>query len=490
MAITDVFRLADAHVLVIGDVILDEYLEGAVHRISPEAPVPVLLQSARRCVLGGAANVAANIVTLGGKATLVGRVGDDAAGREIASVLASIGATDALVVDEDVPTTTKTRVVDRFQQIVRVDRENIRPLAEAHERLVLDALDAFLAGATTSSVVLSDYGKGMLGPRLIGEIIDRCRAADVPVVVDPKSADLARYRGATVLKPNRGESAAAVRAASPELGDPATLDDTELATRTLQLAQVAHVVMSRSEAGVLALGTTLPEPLHIQAAPVAVSDVSGAGDTMVAVIAAGLAVGIPLDRLVPIANLGAGVSCTVRGTAPLPLYALAAAYEQAATDRGVVDKFTDDVALLGRYLAALHREGRRIVFTNGCFDVFHAGHAALLARARSFGDVLVVGLNDDASVARLKGPSRPVNGLADRAAVLAALSAVDIVVPFAEDTPLELVLALRPDVLVKGGDYDADTIVGSREVRGWGGTVEIVPTLEGRSSTSIIERSG
>jgi D-beta-D-heptose 7-phosphate kinase/D-beta-D-heptose 1-phosphate adenosyltransferase len=487
MTITDVFRLTDARVMVVGDVILDEYLEGRVRRISPEAPVPVLVQDTRRVVLGGAANVAANVTALGGRAWLVGRVGTDRAGAEVRELLARAEIAHHLVLSAAVPTTRKTRVVDHFQQIARVDCEDDGPITAEEEDRAFDAVADFVAAGGRCSVILSDYGKGMLTTKLVRRILALCVDERVPVVADPKTRDVGRFAGATVLKPNVGEALHAVRDTPYDREDLGG-DHGELARAVRSLAQVANVVMSRSEAGVVAVGEHIEGELEVPSVYRDVSDVSGAGDTMVAVIGAGLAVGVALSESVRLANVGAGVACSRKGTTPVRLHELADAHEELAARRPG-DKILTDPDMVRRIARALHRQGRRIVFTNGCFDILHAGHVQLLHAARRFGDLLVVGVNDDDSVRRLKGPERPINPLADRATVLAALACVDFVAPFTADTPIDLVDAVRPDVLVKGGDYDAASIVGAPEVASWGGRVEIVPLLEGRSTTEIVERS-
>ncbi len=341
---------------------------------------------------------------------------------------------------------------------------------------------AFVLSGGSCSVILSDYGKGMLTTKLVRRVLALCADEGVPVVADPKTRDIGRFAGATVLKPNVGEALHAVRDTPYDREDLGG-DHGELARAVRSLAQVANVVMSRSEAGVVAVGDHIDGELSVPSAYRDVSDVSGAGDTMVAVIGTGLAVGVDLGESVRLANVGAGVACSRKGTTPVRLHELADACEGRPGD-----KILTDPAMVQRIARALRRQGRRIVFTNGCFDILHAGHVQLLHAARRFGDLLVVGVNDDDSVRRLKGPERPINPLADRATVLAALACVDFVAPFAADTPIDLVNAVRPEVLVKGGDYDADTIVGAPEVASWGGRVEIVPLLEGRSTTGIVER--
>ena len=474
----DVLALRDARVLVLGDALLDVYVDGHVERISPEAPVPVVHERGRREVLGGAANVAANLAQLGATAILAGRVGADAEGERV-RVLSTAQGIDvgAVVTDATVPTSRKVRVLAGYQQVVRVDREELDPVAPATAAALLEHLDAFLATAGPRAVVLADYAKGVLTEALLGEAIARCRAAGVPVVADPKSDDLSRYAGVTILKPNRLE---AVRAAGGANAGPEAL-----VAAVLDASRAENVVLSLSADGVIAAGAALDEPMLLRSQVRQVADVSGAGDTMVALLAGCAAAGLPIERGVVLANLAAGRVCEKPGTATLTASELLETFGREHQDRP--GKWLADRDVAARIMAAERADGRRVVFTNGCFDILHAGHVRLLQKARSLGDALVVAINTDDSVRRLKGPTRPVNSRDDRVAVLSALGCVDFVCEFEEDTPLELILAVRPDLIVKGGDYAVEDVVGGAEAAAWGGRVEIVPLLEGRSTTRILQ---
>jgi D-beta-D-heptose 7-phosphate kinase/D-beta-D-heptose 1-phosphate adenosyltransferase len=471
-------RFGGCRVLVVGDLMLDRYLTGDVGRISPEAPVPVLKLAGERLVAGGAANVARNLVGLGLAVTLAGVRGDDADGAALAGLLDEAGiGHDAVLASADRPTTSKTRVVGNCQQMLRIDAEDTTPLSARLQTALERSVVARLAGVDV--LLLSDYAKGVLTGDLCGRLIAAGAAHGVPVLVDPKGRDFTRYSGATVLTPNRAELALAAGV------DAADLDGLlHGAVRLRAELGLAELVLTLGELGmalVTACGTT-----RVPAVAREVFDVSGAGDTVIATIAAGHAAGLdPVDRA-HLANLAAGVVVAHRGTAAITAEELAgaiageAALEQAAKVRSLAAMR----AQVGQWRAG----GERIVFTNGCFDLLHVGHVTYLERARRHGQRLIVGLNSDRSVRALKGPERPLIGEQDRARVLAALAAVDGVVLFDEDTPIELIRTLRPDVLAKGADYREEDVVGAAEVKGWGGQVVLVPLVAQQSTTGIIAR--
>jgi D-beta-D-heptose 7-phosphate kinase / D-beta-D-heptose 1-phosphate adenosyltransferase len=488
----DLRALQDTHTLVVGDVMLDRYVTGETQRLSPEAPVPVVLETSTRLALGGAANVAANIVSLGARATLVGRVGDDPDGEAVLRILDSRGIGQRLGRVAGIPTTSKTRVVSGMQQLTRIDRETTHPTTADEAASALAVLDDFLLAGGSRAVVLADYAKGFLGAELIREIIDRADRAGVPVVADPKSTDLARYAGSTMVKPNLAEA----RRACPEPPSGLYLSDTSeeiayLADAYLRLSGARNVVLSCSAGGVAVVGTQSPSLTRFPTNARQVADVSGAGDTLIAVSALGLAAGLDLRRTVEMANAAAGAVCEKAGTACLSateLLKLIANNLQPRLDvtNPKVLANRDEAADVG---AQYRREDRRLVMANGCFDLLHAGHVKLLTQARQEGDALMVALNTDASVRSLKGAGRPVQSEADRCEIMAALECVDFVVLFEEETPLNLILAVRPSVLVKGDDYDADSVVGASEMQAWGGKVVLASRLKGRSTTRLIDRS-
>ena len=464
-------------VLVVGDLMLDRYIFGEVDRISPEAPVPVLRHARRYERAGGAANVAMNLAGLGCQSYLAGFWGDDGEKNELAAILEQGGVSTVGVVSGTLPTISKTRIVGRVQQLLRLDIESQedRPEVE-NERLRERVVE--LVGKM-SAVILSDYAKGALTPGLCEAVIRAARSAGVPVFVDPKTPDFSKYSGATTVCPNVKELSLATGVA---------------AHKTDELIAAAKGLLTEHELGFLTItmsekGITVVEPggsFHSPARAREVFDVSGAGDTVIATLAAGVAGGLKVRTAVELANLAAGIVVAKVGTVPVAQHELIAALTPSS---GIAagDKILD-LERVTKRAAEWRASGETIVFTNGCFDLLHVGHITLLEDCRRFGSKLILGLNTDASVSRLKGPSRPIVGERERAKVMSALAAVDAVVLFDEDTPLELIRALKPNVLVKGGDYSVETVVGHEDVIASGGRVEIVPTVEGFSTTNIVKK--
>jgi len=449
---------------------LDEYWFGPTSRISPEAPVPVVRVTGSEARAGGAANVAANLASLGARTSLTGIVGRDGNAKTLATLMRNQGIAVDFVQSAQRPTITKLRVLSRNQQLIRLDTEDVysaadaAPLAGAMERLL----------PPVSICILSDYAKGTLGQ--VSELIGICRKRGVPVLVDPKGTDFTRYGGATVLTPNLAEFEAVVGPVPTEA---------EIAERGQALREsldIQALVITLGERG-MAVVTAEGEPVFLPARARQVFDVTGAGDTVIATLAAGLGAGLTLQDAAALANLAAGLVVGRIGVASVtPSELRLALHEHGQGGRGLLRRSE------ARQVAAEARgRGERIVMTNGCFDILHAGHVAYLEEAKQRGDRLLVAVNDDTSVARLKGAGRPINPLADRMAVLAGLASVDWVVPFGEDTPEALVNEVLPDVLVKGGDYRPENIAGARAVLANGGTVEVLSFREGRSTTAIVE---
>lgn len=462
----DVERLRSARVMVVGDVMLDRYWSGTTSRISPEAPVPVVRVGDIEDRAGGAANVAANAVAVGASAVLVGLVGDDEDANCLEACCARAGIEVRL--QRSAPrTTVKLRVLAQHQQLLRLDFERL-PAADA---LALTAQhDALLA--TVGAVVLSDYAKGALADPQAW--IAAARRAGRPVIVDPKSSDFSRYAGADLITPNSAEFEAVVGRCR---------DEDELAARGRALCREHHfgaVLVTRGERG-MSLIRADDAPLHLKAQARDVYDVTGAGDTVCAIAACALAAGSDLPTATMLANVAAGLVVGKLGTAVVSNDELLAAVHPRRRPP------THDEAALMNAVAAARAQGQRIVMTNGCFDILHAGHVRYLEDAAALGDRLVVAVNTDASVRRLKGPTRPVNSLAQRLEVLAGLRAVDWVVAFDEDTPRRLIKAVAPDILVKGGDYRIEDIAGADEVLARGGQVLTLPFHEGLSTTRIID---
>ncbi|CCV08736.1 fused heptose 7-phosphate kinase; heptose 1-phosphate adenyltransferase [Mesorhizobium metallidurans STM 2683] len=470
-------RFGDVTVLVVGDFILDRFVNGVIERISPEAPIPVLHGRGEMLAMGGAGNVVSNIVSLGAAAIPVSVIGDDHAGNNLIGMLGELGVrTDGLARDRDRMTSSKSRFSALNQQVLRFDEEEIKSLSDAERAMLIRHFRAALAQADI--VILSDYGKGILHDGVAGELISICREAGKPVLVDPKGHDYARYAGATAITPNRKELGEAV-------GRLVFADDEIVAAARELIAAHGfdYVVATRSEKGMSVVGAE--DARHIATQAREVFDVSGAGDTVIATFALALAAGADRVMAASLANAAGGVVVGKRGTARLTVEELTGALFRS---HGPVAHHSAilNAAAAARLVATWKNEGLSVGFTNGCFDILHAGHVSLLHAARSQCDRLVLGLNSDASVRRLKGPGRPVNDEHDRACVLAALASVDAVVVFEEDTPLALIEALLPDILVKGADYTVGTVVGADVVQKAGGRVVLVDLVAGKSTTGTI----
>lgn len=460
-----------ARVLVCGDLMLDRYWHGDTSRISPEAPVPVVRVGQEEDRPGGAGNVALNIAALGARPTLLGITGDDAAAQVLDDALTAAGVACHFERVKGIPTVTKLRVLSRHQQLIRLDFED--SLAGIDTGLLAGWFNDRLA--EHDLVVFSDYGKGTLSG--IAELIALARGRHLPVLVDPKGNDYRIYRGATLITPNFSEFEAVVGRCRSEA------DIIERGARLLEECDLQALLVTRGEHGMTLLQRAT-EPLQLPARAKEVFDVTGAGDTVISVLAAALAAGENLEQATALANLAAGIVVGKLGTATVSVAEMRRALHEAdATGQGVV---AEDQLLLAIADARAHNE--TIVMTNGCFDILHPGHVVYLEQARRLGDRLVVAVNDDDSVRRLKGADRPVNPLDHRMAILAALKCVDWVVPFAEDTPQRVICRVLPDYLVKGGDYTPEQVAGHDCVTANGGRVKILDYIEGHSTTGIIKR--
>lgn len=471
--------LKGARVVCVGDVMLDRFVYGAAERISPEAPIPVLRIEREAAMLGGAGNVVRNVAGLGGIPEFVSVVGQDPAGREVMSLVGEIeGVEPHLLVERGRATTIKTRYVAGHQQMLRADRETAAEvpdsIAEDAARLVCQALKDCAVAA------ISDYAKGLLVPRALQTIFHAAKAAKRVTVVDPKGRDYARYKGATILTPNRRELAEAT-------GLPCD-DDRQIeqaAKKLVKLVECEWVLVTRGGQG-MSLVPARGKVHHLPALAREVFDVSGAGDTVVATLATGVAAGLSVLDAARLAAVAASVVVAKVGTAV------------AYGDDLVKELRHDDLAEGESKLATAdqardqaerwRRQGLKVGFTNGCFDLLHPGHVSLIGQARAACDRLIVGLNADSSVKRLKGPDRPIQSEAARAAVLASLANVDLVAIFAEDTPIDLIRAIKPDVLVKGADYTKDKVVGAADVESWGGRVVLARLVEGQSTTGTLKK--
>ncbi|CCE08981.1 putative bifunctional protein RfaE (Involved in ADP-L-glycero-D-manno-heptose synthesis); kinase (N-terminal); sugar nucleotide transferase (C-terminal) [Bradyrhizobium sp. STM 3843] len=470
-------------VLCVGDLMLDEFVYGEVSRISPEAPAPVIAVQRSEINIGGAGNVARNIAALGARCIFVGLVGDDAAGQQLRAELArEAGIESVLVTDPARPTTRKVRFVSEHYSthMLRADWERAAPAAAEVEQKLIDTILPLINRADI--VLLSDYAKGVLTARVIRHAIDAARKAGKRVVVDPKSANFAIYRGATLLTPNRKEFAEATRSRADTEQEIAVA-----AQDAIRLADSEAILVTQSERGM----TLVPRegaPVHVPAYPVKVRDVSGAGDTVVAVLAATLAAGADWEDALRMASAAAAVAVSKQGTASVTAAELRHKILPPAY-LAAEEKIVRGDGDLAARVADWREQGLRVGFTNGCFDILHPGHVKVLTAARAACDRLVVGLNSDASVKRLKGENRPVQDERARAEVLAALEAVDIVAIFGEDTPIRLIELVKPSVLVKGGDYTREQVVGYEIVEAAGGQVILIDILKGFSTTALVDRA-
>lgn len=466
-------------ILIVGDIMLDRFVYGAAERLSPEAPVPVLKFDRESVMPGGAANVARNVSEFGASVELIGLVGRDGARDELQNLIdACPGCRLNAVVSDRRRTTVKSRFVADRQQILRVDMEEARSADHEEERALIAAVTDAVDRADL--IILSDYAKGVLTPDVVRATIEIARARGLPVIVDPKTIDFRRYSGATVVTPNLNELEKAVRRSCPD-------DETVIAgaSELMEQAELGAILVTRGGQGMTLVEGDKPA-LHLRTTARQVFDVSGAGDTVISVLAVLLAEGLALSDAAFAANLAAGLVVEKLGTASVTRDELTVEIRhrhESDWDR--------KIALIDAAVRKRRRwagTGERVVFTNGCFDLLHPGHISLLRQAKGAGDRLVVGLNSDASVSRLKGPTRPVQDQDARALVLSALDCVDLVVVFGDDTPLDLITALRPDVLVKGADYREDQVVGHDVVASYGGKVVLAVLEPNRSTTATIAK--
>ncbi|PCJ52322.1 MAG: bifunctional heptose 7-phosphate kinase/heptose 1-phosphate adenyltransferase [Planctomycetota bacterium] len=470
-------ELGHPRIAVVGDFMLDRYLWGDAKRVSPEAPVPVVHAHREEDRLGGAGNVVANLVGLGAKVSCFGALGNDASATLMLEALEELGAeTSGMERCSDRPTIQKIRVMARNQQMLRVDREVSRAITEATEAALIKTLCA----TAWDAIVLSDYGKGTLSASFTKAILEEAQRRKVPSLVDPKHRDFKRYAGATLVTPNRLEAEAA---AGCSLGNLETLAAEGEKLRSIAGLNALLVTLGAEGMFLMADGE---QPLHLPTAARQVYDVTGAGDTVIATLAIALGHGYDFELAVRLANASAGLAVAKVGTTAVGREELLHML-RASTPAGKIVSLGDDTALQAA-LSAFRLEGRRIVFTNGCFDILHAGHVRYLRAARGLGDVLVLGLNSDASVRRLKGEERPFNVVEDRAEVLAGLECVDLVIEFEQDTPEDLIQSVQPDILVKGADWRGKGVAGAEFVERNGGEVQFIDLLPGRSTTGLADR--
>ncbi|MAL79241.1 MAG: bifunctional heptose 7-phosphate kinase/heptose 1-phosphate adenyltransferase [Sneathiella sp.] len=471
-------KLADIEALVIGDVMLDRFVYGRASRISPEAPIPILSITHQSQMPGGAGNVVRNIASLGGRARLVSVVGEDAEGIELEALFKTHNAMmPHLVKSVGRPTTVKTRFIADGQQLLRGDHEASHPLQPKTAGNVLKTFQEVAASADI--IVLSDYAKGVLSDTVLRHVIAHAKGKGIPVIADPKSRDFSRYAGVTLLTPNRKEMVAAS-------GMPCDTNyQVEEAARSLMAkAGISAILVTRSEAGMSLV--TADEAHHIRAEAQEVFDVSGAGDSVVAALALAVAAGASLKDAARIANLAGGIAVSKSGTAAVTKAEVKQSLHNMEIG-GLEMKVTGLDAAMER-VSNWRSRGLKVGFTNGCFDLVHPGHISLIRQAKAQCDRLIVGLNTDDSIRRLKGPERPITHESARAVVLAGLADVDLVVPFAEDTPIRLIETIQPDVLIKGADYTRETVVGADMVEAYGGRIFLATLKDGFSTTGTIQK--
>ncbi|MEK9684554.1 MAG: D-glycero-beta-D-manno-heptose-7-phosphate kinase [Rhodospirillaceae bacterium] len=477
--IEELDKISGAKVLCVGDVMLDQFVYGSIARISPEAPVPVLSVEKENSMLGGAGNVARNLSALGAQCLFFGVVGGDLEGQKVRGLLDELSNTKVtLLIDQRRPTTVKQRFISSNQQVIRVDREITEVIDEKIENELLQAIFSALPDA--SVLVLSDYDKGTLSVGMVSELIKAAKTSNIPVIVDPKGEDYSRYAGASLITPNSAELKIASQAK--------TESDTEVTSAAEYIRKkfkLNDILVTRS-----AKGMTLVEssgPTHFPAAGKEVFDVSGAGDTVVATLGAALAGGISLNAAVRLANVAAGVVVSKSGTAVASQADITSIlnYEKAPISS---DGKRVSLAEAVNQIQSWRIKGDKICFTNGCFDLIHPGHISMLSQSRRAGDRLVVGLNSDESVKKLKGKSRPIQNEISRAKILSALSSVDLVVIFSDETPIELIKSIKPEVLTKGADYSMSEVVGSAFVESYGGEVKLIDIEDAHSTTATVNK--
>jgi len=461
------------HILVIGDLMIDHYLWGGCERISPEAPVQVVDISRETTVLGGAGNVINNLIALGARVSVSGVIGDDENGEELLKMLSDIGAnSDGLIQQKGRKTSKKSRIIASNQQILRYDKESKESIDKASERAIvshiIDVID------TCDIIILSDYGKGVITDAVAGGIIATAKAAGKKVLVDPKGKDYRKYRGAYLLTPNKKEAS---EATGIIINDEVSLKKALVSLKETCALECSMITLS--EDGIAIYDQSMR---RFPTVAKEVYDVTGAGDTVIASLSFALSAGLGIDEAAPFANHAAAVVVGKIGSATVTLSEIEeyeSSLHQSTSDMHI--KTQEEIFALSE---RLKREGKKVVFTNGCFDILHVGHVKYLQEAKSYGDVLIVGLNSDDSVRTLKGPTRPVNTEADRAYILAALESVDFVVMFSDETPYELIKNIAPDILVKGGDYEGKSVVGAEFAK----ELKLVQFVDGKSTTATIAR--
>ncbi len=469
-------KLKAKKILILGDLMLDEHIWSKVSRISPEAPVPVAEVSSITHVPGGAGNVAVNITELGGKPYIIGIIGTDSSGGKLLSALRRNKiSTKYIIIDKHRPTILKSRIIAVSQHVVRVDREDKNPIGENLTKKVLPIIKSVIK--KVDAVLISDYGKGIVTPKISRTLIAFSKKYKIPVAVDPKGSNYSKYKGATIITPNFAEAEAA---AGSRISSEQNL--IQAGRKLLKKIKTDYVLITRGRDGMSLFSKE--ENFHIRAIPREVFDITGAGDAVIATLTLAISAGASMKDAAILSNYSGAIVVGKIGTAPVKKGELEAALEEGSFQNKKVRTLEELQALIGKFKL----EGRKIVFTNGCFDLLHAGHIRYLKEAKSLGDILIVGLNSDSSVRKIKGLGRPYIGEAERAEILAALEFVDYVTIFDEETPNNLISKLKPDIHVKGGDYKGKYLPEAKIVESYGGKVVVVSKVPHKSTTALIER--
>ncbi|MEQ9619655.1 MAG: D-glycero-beta-D-manno-heptose-7-phosphate kinase [Deltaproteobacteria bacterium] len=473
-------RFKNQKILVVGDIMLDRYVLGGVERISPEGPVPVLKVREEIETPGGAGNVALNLRTLGASVELVGTVGKDREGKELIEALAHNGIrTGGIVRDKTKPTTSKTRLIAGNQQIARIDKETNTSVSMSVEKTLIDAIKSSVNNFKPKAIIISDYAKGVVTENVASKTMKLAKEAGIFITVDPKGDNFTKYSGASAITPNEKEAGAA---SGVKIVDEESLK--EAANTLIRITEADFVLVTRGKEGI-SYFSKKGDAGTIPSQAVEVFDVTGAGDTVVSVFTLSFISSYLLEESAGIANAAAGIVVSRIGAASISVSDLTAHFlKEAEKERSKIYKRKE----LSGVLSGLRAKGKKVIFTNGCFDLFHTGHLKLLREARKLGDSLVVAINSDDSVKRLKGEGRPYISETDRANLLTAIDCVDFLAVFEEDTPLEIIKELKPDVIVKGGDYSPEEVVGKEFIENRGGEVKIIPLIDGISTSSLAER--
>ncbi|PCJ52277.1 MAG: D-glycero-beta-D-manno-heptose 1-phosphate adenylyltransferase [Planctomycetota bacterium] len=475
-------KFSKAKILVIGDIILDAYIEGHSNRISPEAPIPIIEANSYRYVPGGAGNVVNNLNALGAKSTLIGLIGKDQEAEILKNIFKKENVSLRGLIKSNRPTTLKTRVIGDNQQLVRIDREETQPANKKEESQILIQIAKLIKKKLCDGIIVSDYAKGVINKNIMKTIIKLAKKEKIAVFVDPKNKDFSIYNGADIIKPNLKEAISASKLSNLDGSDNSTIE--KMGKQLLKMSKAKGILISRNKYGLSLIQKN--ETFHYKTQALEVSDVSGAGDTLTSIFALCASINLPYSICSELSNIGAGLVVQKQGTATISVEEL---LKQLHKTHAHISKTSSSERNALKQLIDMEKSlGNKIVFTNGCFDLLHVGHVKLLEESKKCGDILIVAINSDKSVKKLKGPQRPLIQENDRARILLGLEAVDYVVIFDEGTPKNLLRLLQPDILVKGGDYSHDQVVGYEIVEKYGGKIKLINLVDGKSTTNTLNK--